>query len=242
MTKKNSNQKLTNPHTNHRKRMRYRYIKSGLDVLAEHEVVEMLLYYAIPRKDTNEIAHKIMGEYGSLHNLFEAPPADIAARCGLTENTAVLLSLIAPLSRRYNVSKWAGLRSFSSTKALGDYAKSLLIGEVLECFYVVCLDINFKFLSVELLAKGTVDRIELYPKEIVRSVIYRNASYVVLIHNHPSGSTDVSQADLNATNHIRKLMRGMEIEVVDHIIVCGEKYVSFAEKKILGLPGIKAAK
>lgn len=207
-------------------------------MLADHEVLEMLLYYPIKQRDTNALAHRIMEEYGSLHNLFEASPTDIMKRCDLAENTAVLLSLVAPLARRYNLSKWNDRRKFNSTKELGEYVKALFIGETLECFYIISLDNKLKLLAVQLLEKGTVDRIELYPKEIVRSVIYQNASYVVLAHNHPSGSLEISNADLTTTSHIRSLMRGMEIEVVDHIVVCGQKYISFAEKRILGLSGI----
>jgi len=208
-------------------------------VLAEHEVLEMLLYYAIKQRDTNKLAHRILAEYGSLHNLFEASPTDIMKRCGLSENTAVLLSMIAPLARRYSLSKWTGRRSFKSTTALGEYATALFIGEILECFYIICLDSNLKLLSGQLLEKGTVDRIELYPREIVRNVIYQNASYVVLAHNHPSGSLDISEADLKTTSSIRMLMNSMEIEIVDHIVVCGQEYISFAEKRLLRLPGIE---
>ena len=233
--------KAPNPHAKHRERMRQRFLKYGLDVMADHEALEMLLFYAIPRKDTNKIAHRVVEEFGNLHNLFDAHALDVMWRCGLTENTAVLIALIAPLARRYSLSKWNGRTSFEDGKALGEYAKSLFIGEASECFYIICLDNNFNLISAEFLERGTDDRIELYPKEILRRVIQRRASYVVLAHNHPSGSMEISAHDIEATNRLRTLLKGVEVEVIDHIVVCGQNYVSFAEKKILGLVGIDGA-
>ncbi|MCL2396901.1 MAG: DNA repair protein RadC [Defluviitaleaceae bacterium] len=236
-----SDKKKPHPHGKHRERMRARYMRAGLDAMADHEVLEMLLYYAIPRQDTNKMAHKILSEFGSLHGLFEAGPAEIQKRCGLTENTAVLLSMVAPLARRYSQSKWGKRTVFANTRDLGEYAKALFIGETIECFYLIFLDNRFRLISTELLAKGTIDRVELYPKEIVRRAIYQNASYVVLTHNHPSGSKSISAADIDATSHIINLLDGLEIVVLDHVVVCGEDYVSLAGKRILGLQGIDGA-
>ena len=241
MEKNKKPKKPDNPNAKHRERMRARYIKAGLDAMAPHEILEMLLFYAIPRKDTNKMAHRILNEFGSLHNIFESSPQDIVKRCKLTKNTAVLLSMIAPLARQYNLSKWNGRTVFTSSKELGEYAVSLFIGEVTECFYIICLNNSLSLVAAELLEKGTIDRIELYPKEILRRVLYHNASYVVLAHNHPSGSTDISSSDITTTNHIKKLMLGVEIDVLDHIIVCGPDYISLAEKRLLKLAGIEGA-
>lgn len=230
--------KAPNPHAKHRQRMRQRFLKCGLDAMADHEVLELLLFYAIPRRDTNKIAHRIAEEFKNLHNLFDANAVDVARRCGLTENTAILIAMIAPLARRYNLSKWNGRMSFENGKALAEYAKSLFIGETSECFYIICLDNDFKLISAEFLERGTDDRIELYPKEILRRVIQQRASYVVLTHNHPSGSMEISAPDVAATSQLRTLLSGVEVEILDHIVVCGQNYVSFAEKKILGLAGI----
>jgi len=238
--KKSVKKKAANPHDKHRERMRARYIKVGLEALADHEILEMLLYYAIPRQDTNKIAHRIFNEFGSLHNVFQAAPAEIAKRCKLTMRTAVLLSMIAPLARRYHLSKWGERIVFAGTNSLGEYVKSLFIGEATECFYIICLDNRLGLICADLLEKGTLDRTELYPKEIVRCVLHHNASYVVLAHNHPSGSTKISPADVATTSHIIKLLASIEVGVLDHIVVCGEEFVSMAQKRILRLRGVES--
>jgi len=232
---------MKNPNTGHRERMRARFIKSGLDAMADHEVLEILLYYAVPRRDTNKLAHRILKEFGSLHSVFEASAAEIQKRCGLSENTAVMLAIIAPLARRYNISKWGRRVSFSDSKSLGDYANSLFIGETVECFYLLCLDNQIRLICATLLEKGTLDRTELYPREIVGCALHNNAAYVVLAHNHPSGSPTISNEDLVTTDSIKKLLAEVEVGVLDHIVSCGNEYVSLASKGILGLKGIDGA-
>ena len=230
--------KKKNPHTGHRSRMRGRYKKAGMDAMADHEVLELLLYYAIPRRDTNKIAHGILSEFGSLHNVFEADAAEIQKRCGLSENTATLLSMVAPLTKRYNSSKWGRRINFLTTKSLAEYVNSLFIGETLECFYLLCLDNQLSLICAELMEKGTLDRAELYPREIMRFVMLNNAAYVVLAHNHPSGDLTLSNTDVTATERLIKMLSDVEVGVIDHIICGGENYVSLAERRILGLKGV----
>ena len=233
--------KTKNPNAGHRARMRARFAKTGLEAMADHEVLEMLLYYALPRKDTNKLAHGILKEFGSLHSVFEASAAEIQKRCGLTENTAVLLALVAPLARRYNLSKWGRRVSFKDAKSLGEYVNTLFIGETSECFYMLCLDNQVRLICTTMLEKGTLDRTELYPREIVGCALHNNAAYVILAHNHPSGGKTISNADLVTTDRIIKLLAEVEVGVLDHIICCGNDYVSLAEKRLLGLRGVGGA-
>lgn len=115
-------------HEGHRKRVKERFANEGLDSFNDHQVLELLLFYAIPMKDTNELAHKMIKEYGSLSGLFEADSKDICKRCQVSENTAILVSLIPSLSRRYFKGKWGQKPILNSVTKAGEYAVSLFIG------------------------------------------------------------------------------------------------------------------
>ncbi|MCL2377376.1 MAG: JAB domain-containing protein, partial [Defluviitaleaceae bacterium] len=130
---------------------------------------------------------------------------------------------------------------FLTTKSLAEYVKTLFIGETVECFYLLCLDNQLGLICAELLEKGTLDRAELYPREIMKCVMLNNAAYVVLAHNHPSGNLALSNADLTTTERLIKMLYDVEVEVLDHIICGGQGYSSLAEKRILGLKGVDGA-
>lgn len=206
--------------------------------MADHEIIELLLFYAIPRRDTNKLAHRIVREFGSLHAVLEADVAELMKRCDLSENTATLLSMMLPMARRYDISKWGRRVNFASTKSLADYVKTLFIGQTVECFYLLCLDNRGSLISTTQLTQGTIDRAELYPREIMKCVMNSSAAYVVVAHNHPSGSLEMSQADVQTTQHLIAMLKPVEVDVLDHIICGGKGYVSFAEMRIAGLKGI----
>jgi len=234
--------KTESPHGGHRERMRNRFLKGGLDAFADHEIIEMLLYYGIPRQNTNEIAHKVYREFGSLHELFDATPQQIMHRTGMTENSAVLFSIVPHLFKRYSYGKWDKKIVFNSSKELGEYAKIPFIGKNYECFYMLCFNNNFELKGLEMLEEGTLDAVELHPRKVVDLALINRSSYVVLAHNHPSGCKMVSLADLHATTSIMKLLEPFNIELIDHIIIAGEDYISFAENNHAQLAGIRGKK
>jgi len=224
-----------NLHQGHRQRVKIRYLKEGLDAFADHQVLEMLLFYSVPRKDTNELAHKMLHEYGSLAGLFEAAPKDIAKKCGVSENTAILVSLIPSLARRYFQGKWGEKPVLSSTTTAGGYAISLFAGRTYECFYVICLDAQNRVNCAELVHEGTINETPVYPRNIVETALRHQANSIILAHNHPGGSLNPSSADIDVTNRIKAAMEPICIKVVDHIIVAGDKFFSFTERGLLGL-------
>ena len=234
--------KTKNPHEKHRQRMRERYMRVGLDGFADHEVIEVLLGYALPRKDTNRIAHNVLEEFGSLHKVLQAKPDEIMERCKLTERTSMLLSLGAPLAKRYDAGRWGQRVAFKTTKKLGAYINSLFTGETRECFYVIGLGNNMTVEWVELSSKGTIDGADIYIREVVRGYFLRDISYIILAHNHPSGSAVVSESDIAATQNVLKTMNNMGIPLLDHIVVCGRKNISMAKKNLIsGLTTIEVA-
>ena len=220
-------------HEGHRQRVKTRYLSEGLDAFADHQILEMLLFYSIPMKDTNELAHKMISEFGSLAILFEADPQDIKKRCGVSESTAILISLIPSLTRRYLKSKWGEKPVLSSSAKAGEYVISLFAGRIYEAFYLICLDSQHRVNSAALVHEGTINEAPVYPRLIVETALRHQANSVVLAHNHPGGTFQASEADIEVTKRIVTALASISIHVNDHIIVCGDRYFSFAENSML---------
>ncbi len=222
-----------NYHKGHRQRVKKRYISGGLDSFEDHQVLELLLFYCYPLKDTNEIAHKMIKEFGTLSNLFESSAEEISNRCKVSENTAVLVSLVPSLSKRYSLSKWEKKTILNSSSKAGKYAVSLFLGTEYECFYLICLDTQRKLIYPQLISEGTIDETPVYPRIVIEQALKHKSSCVFLAHNHPSGNLTPSNSDIECTKKIQKALSSIDIELLDHLIVSGENYFSFAEKKII---------
>lgn len=220
-------------HAGHRKRIRDRFISEGLDTFEDHQVLELLLFYCIPRKDTNELAHRMIREFGSLAGLFEAEPKEIKRRCKVSENTAILVSLIPSLSRRYFTIKWGDKPQLNSSTKAGEYAIALLTGRTYEAFYSICLDSQNRVNYAALIQEGTLTEAPVYPRLVVEAVLRHKACSTILAHNHPGGSLQPSKSDIEVTNRIIQALEVMSIKVVDHIIVAGDRYFSFKENGLL---------
>lgn len=220
-------------HAGHRNRVRNRFISEGLDTFEDHQVLELLLYYCIPRRDTNELAHRMIKEFGSLAGLFEAEPKDIEKRCGVSENTAILISMIPSLARRYFKVKWGDKPQLSSSTKAGEYTTSLFAGRTYEAFYVICLDAQNRVNHADLVQEGTLTEAPVYPRLVVETVLRHRACNIILAHNHPGGSLQPSKADIEITDRIEKALEAISVRVVDHIIVAGDKYFSFKENGLL---------
>jgi len=219
-----------NIHANHRQRMRKRYKEHGLESFHDHEVLEILLYYCYPRCDTNGIAHKMLKEFKTLQNLFDANVETIMARLGCSENIAVLLSLMPGIAKRYLRSKWSDKVVLSEAKIAGEYAISLFVGEPVEIFYVLCLDTQLRLNYVTQISKGTVDEVPVFTRELVRKALEYHAANVILAHNHPGGTITPSHNDNALTTRVKDALKLIDIPVIDHIIVAGDKYFSYAQR------------
>ncbi|RCX16113.1 DNA repair protein RadC [Anaerobacterium chartisolvens] len=220
-------------HEGHRQRVKARYLREGLDAFEDHQVLEMLLFFCIPMKDTNELAHKMIKEFGSLSGLFEAGPEDICKRCGVSENTAILASLVPSLARRYFKDKWRDKPLLNSSLKAGEYAVSLFAGRIYEAFFVICLDSQNRVNYSALVHEGTINEAPVYPRLIVEAALRHQASGVILAHNHPGGSLRPSQSDLEATKRIITALEAISIKVIDHIIVAGDRYTSLTERGLI---------
>ena len=176
---------VENIHKGHRERVRDRFMEEGLDSFKDHEVLELLLFYCVRQKDTNELAHRMLKEYGTLHDLLEAHPRDIARRCGVSINTATLISLCVPLARRYMKRKWGNRPVLNSSSRAGEYALSLFAGRVYEAFFAICLDSQNRVNHAALVHEGTINEAPVYPRIIVETALRHKANSVILAHNHP---------------------------------------------------------
>lgn len=217
-------------HEGHRERIRTRYRTGGLDSFADHEVLEMLLYYCYPRGDTNPRAHSMLKQFGSLHNLFEADVETLMERLGCSENVAVLLNLVPALANRYHLSKRSQNLKLNNAQAAGEYAIDLFMGHSVERFYVLSLDSQLRLKNCSLLSEGTVDETAVYPREVAKAALQDKVNNVILAHNHPGGFLRPSRADADVTRQIAEGLASLGIKVIDHIIVASDTYYSFAAR------------
>lgn len=224
---------VPNPHSGHRERLRQRYRQEGLDNFSEHQILELLLFYSFRQQDTNELAHSLLAQFGSLAGVFDAEYEDLLQVKGVGANTALLLSLLPDVLRRYQMSLHAPRPSFQDRAAVARYVKNLFIGVQNEVFYLICLNKRNTVTQEVKINEGTVDSVTLEPRLVVEAALRCKAKNVIFAHNHPGGSLKPSSTDLHLTNRLAGILLGVGIEVIDHIIICGDQYLSFYEKGLL---------
>ena len=220
-------------HDGHREKMRRRYLETGMEGFADHEALELLLYYAIPRRDTNPIAHTLMERYGSLSAVLNAPVEDLQKVEGIGESAAILLTLVPRISRQARLADAAQETVISSTERAGAYLLERFSGETREQVYLLCLDRKGKLLACKRLADGDVASADLNIRKVVETALLTSASAAILSHNHPSGVALPSADDEAATRQVRDALRTIGVELVDHIIVADQDFVSMADSGLL---------
>ena len=216
-------------HDGHREKMRQRFLKSGLDAFADHEALELLLYYAIPRRDTNPIAHALMERYGSLSAVLAAPVEDLKKVEGVGESAAILLKLAPQLYRKAKMSDAEQETILSSVERVGAYLLERFAGEKNEVVYQLCLDRKGKLLACKKLGEGGVASADLDIRRLVENALLTGASSVVLAHNHPSGVALPSRDDYAATDRAKTALAVVGVALTDHIIVADGDFVSMAD-------------
>ncbi len=219
-------------HDGHRKRLKARFMKTGLDDFEPHNVLELLLFYGIPRKDTNPIAHRLINRFGSLSGVFDAGPEELMKVDGITENTAVLISMIPQLARKYLEDKTDAVNAISGFDDIGTYLMPKFVGRTVETIMLAALDNKNKIISCSIIAEGENDRASLSKRKVMEEAIRVGATRVVLAHNHPRGFAMPSKEDIHLTEEVYALLRTVEIELVDHIIFAEDDFVSLAASGI----------
>ena len=218
-------------HEGHRARMKKKLLENGERSLADHELLEVLLYYAIPRRDTNELAHRLLKQFGSLRGVLSAPVQELACVSGVGQQAALLLGMVQMLCRRAAQREKEQIPN--SVDACGAYFTELLGSSRREMLWQVCLDGKGKVLSSRCLAEGDVSMAAVSVRQVVEYALRAGAVGVVLAHNHPSGVALPSQEDIATTRLIRDALRTMNIQLVDHVVVADGDYVSMAASGML---------
>lgn len=221
-------------HKGHRDRLRARFLSEGLDAFDDHQVLELALFYAVARVDTNPIAHRLMNRYGSLAAVLEADPRDLQSVEGVGAQAAAFLALLPQLTRRYLADRAQHDRpSLRTTEAATDYLVPLMAGRAEEVFYVLCLDSQLRVLFPALITEGTVKDALVHPRHVVEAAIRHRAAAVILAHNHPGGTAKPSMHDHRLTRQLVTALGAIGIPVHDHVIVAGESTYSFAREGAL---------
>lgn len=229
-------------HNGHRQRLRERYMEGGLDAFADHEVLELLLTYSIPRRDVNELAHKVLDNFGSFSAVADSTVDQLSSVDGISQNSAVLLSMISQLSKRYVQDQIKKRLYLNNTAAVCEFAQSLYHGEKNEKFYLLCLDSKCKLIKAIPLASGTIDTVTIYPRLVMERSLNVGAQSVIIVHNHPSGDPNPSNQDIDMTKAIVNALNAIDIRVYDHVIVSFNGCFSFNHSGILNGTGVVVEK
>ena len=228
---------MAQEHEGHRERLRQRFKKAGMDAFAPHEVLELLLTYAIPRRDTKPIAYALLRRFGSFHAVLQATVEELMQVDGMGESAAILVSMMMPLFRAYRSSAEEDIPEIKNGFQAVRYCESLFEGERYEKFYVVCLDTRMRRLNTVLISSGDVTEVRVYARLVLNALTQCNAMGAVLAHNHPSGTAQPSASDVELTNAIQILLDGVGIRLYDHVIVSGKESFSFRRGGLLGGTG-----
>ncbi len=215
-------------HEGHRKRMRDKYILDGIDKFCEHEILEFALYYAIPRKNTNEIAHNLLNKFGSFAAVLDAPLSALKNVEGMGETSAIFIKFLPDLARTYMNSSMSLEGKLMSKKEACDKLSLHFIGRREEIAALMLFDSKGKMLYNGVINKGTINAVDLYARKIVELVLAYNADSGIIAHNHPSGLALPSREDLDATEQIKTIFNSFGVKFLDHIIVADGDYISLA--------------
>lgn len=216
-------------HDGHRQRLKDRFRKEGLDGFSDVQTLELLLFYCIPRRDTNPIAHALLERFGSLHQVLEAPLHELEKVEGIGEQASTLISLTRQLARSYGVSRGACQNILNTTSKCGEFLKPYFLGKREETVYLLCLDAKCKALGCTEVGRGSVNSAGLSIRRIVENALAVNATSVVLAHNHPSGLAIPSAEDVVTTRRVAMALQAVGIYLADHIVVAEDDFVSLME-------------
>lgn len=216
-------------HSGHRERMKNRFLDSGLDDFTPVQVLELLLFYCIPRKDTNEIAHRLLERFGSISQVLETNPEDLAKVEGVGQSAATFLSLIPAASRYYAVDRSRRTVILQTTDECGNYLMNYFVGKTKETVYMLCLNAGCKVLCCQQVGHGGINSAGVPVRKVVETAIAGNATTVVLAHNHPSGIALPSNEDILTTKRIAAALEAVDITLADHIVVAEDDYVSMVQ-------------
>lgn len=219
-------------HDGHRKRLKARFVKSGLDDFEPHNVLELLLFYSVPRKDTNPLAHRLINHFGTLSGVFDAKVEELMKVEGVTENTAVLISMIPQVARKYLEDKADLGNIVGDFNDIGTYLMPKFVGRTVETVMLAALDNKNKIISCNIIAEGESNRANVSKRKIAEEAMRAGATRVIIAHNHPRGFAIPSVEDIYLTEEVYSFLKAVDIELIDHIVFAEDDFVSFAASGI----------
>lgn len=216
-----------NVHKGHRQRLRKKYLEHGIESLEQHEILELLLFYVFAQKNTNVIAHNLLQRFGSLSSVLDASQKSLMDVPDIGEQAAVLLKLQSDMCRVYAQDKFHAIKNRQMTPSnAGEYIKTLFYGYTDEIFYLVSLDSECRLINADIVARGTINNVAIYSRELVKKALDTGAAFAIIAHNHPNGVLKPSEQDMITTKVIQNAFHFINVRLIDHVIVSGDQYIS----------------
>lgn len=217
----------------HRHRMKKRLMRSSLGSLDDYEIVELMLFNSIPRKDVKRIAKILLKKFGNIGKMSSAPANQLSEIHNIGDSTIALFRLIQEVVLRVNKEQIITKPIFKSWDKLINYVRSNIGYSATENFQILYLNNKNIPIAEELCEYGTINSVNIYPREVVKRALYHEASGIVIVHNHPSGITEPSTADKEITKSLQRALEVISVKVLDHIIISSNSYFSFRNNDLL---------
>lgn len=217
----------------HRERVRDRFLQEGLSSFSDVQALELLLFYSIPRQDTNPIAHNLLERFGSLQNIFEADVSDIASVEGVGMNSAILIRLLPEMTRKFWINEKKAKAKLRTVEEAAAFIKPILFGVPVEHVYIFCLDNNYRIKHYDCISQGSVGDATIDLRSVVQCAIRLNSNKLLLAHNHPGGQSAPSDTDVATTRVISEALGPLGIDLIDHIIFSDHEFFSFSQKHMI---------
>ncbi|MGN0451350.1 MAG: RadC family protein, partial [Acutalibacteraceae bacterium] len=220
-------------HDGHRERVKEEFLKNGFnESTPPHKVIEMLLFYSIPRKDTNDLAHLLVNRFGSISGILDAPVEQLTEVKGISLNTAILIKLIISVARIYRSEKSKKIDGYTNHDDVCKFIVSRYFGYTKEVFSVTSFSGNGSILGFDILGEGNISEVNVSTREVIETVLKRQAVCAIIAHNHPSGTAVPSDEDIAVTRNIQSALSHINVKLLDHIVICGDDYVSMAQSRL----------
>ena len=233
-------EKTKNNAKGHRERVRKKFLENGFNGLEDYEILELLLFYVIPRKDTKAIAKELIKKFKNLANVLKADTLELKTIDGLGDVAITFLKMMGALPEKIYKDELKNQKlikddknKISDKEVLLSFLRNKIGYEDVEKFYVIYLSSSNEVLAFEESSSGTLDRSSIYPREIYKRVIMENAKSIIIAHNHPSGNTCPSKCDIDITNEIAKGLKNFGALLLEHIIITRDSYFSFLEEGLI---------
>ncbi|WP_314294681.1 DNA repair protein RadC [Fusobacterium periodonticum] len=233
-------EKTKNNAKGHRERVRKKFLENGFNGLEDYEILELLLFYVIPRKDTKAIAKELITKFKTLANVLKADNKELKTINGLGDVAITFLKMMGALPEKIYEDKLKNEKiikddtnKITNKEILLNFLRNKIGYENVEKFYVIYLSSSNEVLAFEESSSGTLDRSSIYPREIYKRVIMENAKSIIIAHNHPSGNISPSKCDIDITNEIAKGLKNFGALLIEHIIITRDSYFSFLEEGLI---------